>query len=276
MKICRSVVAAGAIGLVGWFGQQMLLDSADRQSVAAKAVRAQMQVDMMHDALNSDVLASMLAASSRADAARFAEIRDGLAEHIATIDESVTVRTPEGERIRRAFIAPPGPADTVPGNAYAMATVFGAPLAGSLVVFDPGQGPVNLPPNAAGSVTGGTPDLLPPAGAMDRSSVAATTGAGASREIKEWQAIMDFLRGLPVKNKGDLPVIPVDERAAEARAGSIEGRARDGFLRGRLSWRGSGWADAAREREGRQGSGLWLDVEDDLRERAVSGAGCWP
>jgi 5'-nucleotidase len=61
-----------------------------------------------------------------------------------------------------------------------------------------------------------------------------TTGAGAVtfsdaietakemvrvlREIKEWQAIMDHLRGLPVKSKGELPTIPVDERAAEVRA----------------------------------------------------------
>jgi len=29
---------------------------------------------------------------------------------------------------------------------------------------------------------------------------------------------MDYLRNLPVKNKGDLPVIPVDARAAEVRA----------------------------------------------------------
>jgi 5'-nucleotidase len=29
---------------------------------------------------------------------------------------------------------------------------------------------------------------------------------------------MDHLRTLPVKNKGELPVIPVDERAAEVRA----------------------------------------------------------
>jgi len=34
----------------------------------------------------------------------------------------------------------------------------------------------------------------------------------------EWQAIMDHLRNLPVKSKGELPVIPVDERAAEVRA----------------------------------------------------------
>jgi len=65
---------------------------------------------------------------------------------------------------------------------------------------------------------GGTPDLLPPQGALDRSSVAAATGAGAGREIKEWQAIMDHLRRLPVKKPGELPAIPVDERAAEVRA----------------------------------------------------------
>jgi 5'-nucleotidase len=63
-----------------------------------------------------------------------------------------------------------------------------------------------------------TPDLLPPAGVVDRSSVAAGAGNGATREIKEWQAIMDHLRNLPVKKKGELPVIPVDERAAEVRA----------------------------------------------------------
>ena len=63
-----------------------------------------------------------------------------------------------------------------------------------------------------------TPDLLAPAGRMDMSSVATATKNGAVREIKEWQAIMDHLRSLPVKNKGELPVIPVDERAAEVRA----------------------------------------------------------
>jgi 5'-nucleotidase / UDP-sugar diphosphatase len=63
-----------------------------------------------------------------------------------------------------------------------------------------------------------TPDLLPPAGKVDRGSIAAGVGNGAAREIKEWQAIMDYLRNLPVKTKGELPVIPVDARAAEVRA----------------------------------------------------------
>ena len=63
-----------------------------------------------------------------------------------------------------------------------------------------------------------TPDLLPPPGTMDFASVATAPEKGAVREIKEWQAIMDHLRSLPVKVKGELPMIPVDERAAEVRA----------------------------------------------------------
>ncbi|MCP2501291.1 MAG: bifunctional metallophosphatase/5'-nucleotidase [Deltaproteobacteria bacterium] len=60
--------------------------------------------------------------------------------------------------------------------------------------------------------------LLPPPGTTDKASVATGTGKNAGREIKEWQAIMDHLRSLPVKGKGELPVIPVDDRAAEVRA----------------------------------------------------------
>jgi 5'-nucleotidase len=63
-----------------------------------------------------------------------------------------------------------------------------------------------------------TPDLLPPAGLMDAASLDTVTQKGVVREIKEWQAIMDHLRSLPVVNPGELPVIPVDERAAEIRA----------------------------------------------------------
>jgi len=63
-----------------------------------------------------------------------------------------------------------------------------------------------------------TPYLLPPPGAMDKDGVATAAGSNAGREIKEWQAIMDHLRQLPVKSRGQLPTIPVDERAAEVRA----------------------------------------------------------
>jgi 5'-nucleotidase len=60
--------------------------------------------------------------------------------------------------------------------------------------------------------------LLAPPGKVDKGSVATGEGKNGIREIKEWQAIMDHLRSLPVKSKGELPVIPVDERAAEVRA----------------------------------------------------------
>jgi 5'-nucleotidase / UDP-sugar diphosphatase len=60
--------------------------------------------------------------------------------------------------------------------------------------------------------------LLPPPGTMDKGSVATVVEKDAVREIKEWQAIMDHLRSLPVKSQGELPTIPVDERAAEVRA----------------------------------------------------------
>jgi 5'-nucleotidase/UDP-sugar diphosphatase len=67
-----------------------------------------------------------------------------------------------------------------------------------------------------------TPDLLPPPGTLDRRSVATVAKKKAGREIKEWQAIMDQLRSLPVKNKGELPPIPVDDRAAEVRAIKVD------------------------------------------------------
>jgi len=63
-----------------------------------------------------------------------------------------------------------------------------------------------------------TAQLMPPPGTMDKESLATVSDRGAIREIKEWQAIMDHLRKLPVKNPGELPVIPVDACAAEVRA----------------------------------------------------------
>jgi 5'-nucleotidase len=65
---------------------------------------------------------------------------------------------------------------------------------------------------------GDTPDLLPPPGTVDKSSVDTMTENGSVREIKEWQAIMDHIRNLPAKTHGELPMIPVDERASEVRA----------------------------------------------------------
>src|SRR5262249_11534657 len=61
-----------------------------------------------------------------------------------------------------------------------------------------------------------TPDLLPPRGRIDPSS--ATMKKDGKQEIKEWQAIMDYLRALPKKPGSSLPIIPMNERTTEVRA----------------------------------------------------------
>jgi 5'-nucleotidase/UDP-sugar diphosphatase len=63
-----------------------------------------------------------------------------------------------------------------------------------------------------------TPDLLPPRASVDKGSVATVTEKGTVREIKEWQAIMDYLRDLPRAKPRELPVIAVEGRAAETRS----------------------------------------------------------
>jgi len=63
-----------------------------------------------------------------------------------------------------------------------------------------------------------TPYLLPPSGTVDKTSLATVGEKDAVQEIKEWQAIMDHLRRLPVKEGDTLPVFPLDDRAREVRA----------------------------------------------------------
>jgi len=63
-----------------------------------------------------------------------------------------------------------------------------------------------------------TPYLLPPPGTVDKASVATGPGSNGVREIKEWQAIMDHLRRLPIKGQEKLPTIPIDDGATEVRA----------------------------------------------------------
>ena len=67
-----------------------------------------------------------------------------------------------------------------------------------------------------------TAQLMPPPGTTDKDSIATVAVKGAVQEIKEWQAIMDHLRSLPVKTKDELPVIPIDERATEVRAIKVD------------------------------------------------------
>jgi len=86
------------------------------------------------------------------------------------------------------------------------------------MVFGAGRYTPGNDPYAASFFGAENAPLLPPPGTTDASSLAKGVGKHAGREIKEWQAIMDHMRKLPVKFRGELPVIPVDERAAEVRA----------------------------------------------------------
>jgi 5'-nucleotidase len=63
-----------------------------------------------------------------------------------------------------------------------------------------------------------TPDLLPQTGtSIDVAEMVELSAEGAPLEIKEWQAIMKYLQALPAPVTGELPIIPTDARANEAR-----------------------------------------------------------
>ena len=62
------------------------------------------------------------------------------------------------------YVDPPsaslGPTDSLAGGAQAIATVFGAAMVGSVLVFDQGQTNALQPPHPVVSVAGAAPDLL--------------------------------------------------------------------------------------------------------------------
>jgi 5'-nucleotidase / UDP-sugar diphosphatase len=62
------------------------------------------------------------------------------------------------------------------------------------------------------------PYLLPPKGTMEQDQVVHPAGAASSMEIKEWQAIMEYLKVLPNKNDRGISMLVIDERAQENRA----------------------------------------------------------
>jgi 5'-nucleotidase / UDP-sugar diphosphatase len=65
------------------------------------------------------------------------------------------------------------------------------------------------------------PYLLPPKGTIDRDEVVPDLSAAPSLEIKEWQAIMNYLKGLPAKNAQGVTVLAMDERVREDRSISV-------------------------------------------------------
>ena len=63
-----------------------------------------------------------------------------------------------------------------------------------------------------------TPDVLPQAGtSIDVAEMVESSAEGAPVEIKEWQAIMEYLQALPAAAAGELPIVPTDARANERR-----------------------------------------------------------
>nr|MCU0529303.1 hypothetical protein [Cyanobium sp. Prado107] len=59
------------------------------------------------------------------------------------------------------------------------------------------------------------PYVLPVGATLDPASAVLDA---ASREIKEWQAVMDFLRDLPDRDGDGLPILRKDSAAREQRA----------------------------------------------------------
>jgi 5'-nucleotidase len=63
-----------------------------------------------------------------------------------------------------------------------------------------------------------TPDLLPEAAtSIDVVDMVGSSAQSHPVEIKEWQAIMDFLQAMPAAGAGELPIVPTDARANEPR-----------------------------------------------------------
>jgi 5'-nucleotidase / UDP-sugar diphosphatase len=62
------------------------------------------------------------------------------------------------------------------------------------------------------------PYLLPAKGTIDTGDVVADPRTAASTEIKEWQAIMNYLKSLPEKTDKGVTVLEIDERVKEDRS----------------------------------------------------------
>ncbi|SEP79574.1 methyl-accepting chemotaxis sensory transducer with Pas/Pac sensor [Solimonas aquatica] len=82
-----AVVAALFTGIIGAVSQRITRDALDTQTTATEAVRAQMEVDMMHDALRGDVL-DMLRHRGERDVQALAAARSGLDEHVKIMREA--------------------------------------------------------------------------------------------------------------------------------------------------------------------------------------------
>jgi len=66
------------------------------------------------------------------------------------------------------------------------------------------------------------PYLLPPKGTIEQDQAVRGAGANSSMEIKEWQAIMQYLKTLPKKNDRGICPLVMDEQAAENRTINLQ------------------------------------------------------
>lgn len=62
------------------------------------------------------------------------------------------------------------------------------------------------------------PYILPPKGSIDEEEVVSESGPLPSMEVKEWEAVMRYLRSLPTKNAQGITELALDERATEDRS----------------------------------------------------------
>jgi methyl-accepting chemotaxis protein len=83
-----SVALTLAIGLIGYRSIVELTETNDISATYAKAIRFNVETDMFHDALNSDVQAALLA-GLQGDAAAHAAAREDVAEHAKAIKANV-------------------------------------------------------------------------------------------------------------------------------------------------------------------------------------------
>jgi methyl-accepting chemotaxis protein len=99
-----------AVAGVGLATMGTLVSGNDKLATSGTAVRAQMQADMMHDALRGDVLAALLAGASQA-ADKRKGIQNDLDEHVNAFKESLTqlAELPLNDSARAAIAKVQGP-----------------------------------------------------------------------------------------------------------------------------------------------------------------------
>ncbi len=82
------LLASLLVALVGMYAENRLIDASSKQLLISSALKNHMDVDMMHDAIRGDILATLLAASKN-DREGIAKAKADLNEHSENIRDSV-------------------------------------------------------------------------------------------------------------------------------------------------------------------------------------------